>query len=50
MKLAAAIAVTAIATGVTRSYAPRVFGLAERLLYVSMFAWLITVAAILAGG
>jgi hypothetical protein len=47
--LAAAIAVTAIATGVTRSFAQQVFGLAERLLYVTMFAWLIAVAAILAG-
>jgi hypothetical protein len=45
--LAAAVAVTAIATGLTRSLYIRLFGLAERLLYVSMFAWLIVTATIM---
>jgi hypothetical protein len=45
--LAAAIAITAFATGLTRSFSKQFFGLAERMLYVSMFAWLITCAVIL---
>jgi hypothetical protein len=45
--LAAAITITAIATALTRSFYSQLFGLAERLLYVAMFTWLITCAAIM---
>ncbi|MGH2907441.1 MAG: DUF998 domain-containing protein [Solirubrobacterales bacterium] len=47
--LAAAVIVAVIATGLTRRVVlKQYFGLVERLLYVTMFAWLIAVAAILA--
>lgn len=45
--LAGAIAATAVATALARSFYMKLFGFAERLLYVSMFAWLITCAAIM---
>jgi hypothetical protein len=48
--LAAAIAIAVVATGVTRSYYRRLFGLVERMLYVTMITWLITCAAIMLGG
>lgn len=48
--LALLVGVLAVFTGAARAAAPQVFGLVERLFYVSMFAWFSAVALTLLTG